>query len=137
PLVASVHPHTAQRLREDGLKALSAEVRLLPPVGFFDFVRLERGAACVITDSGTVQEECSILRVPNVTIRDVTERPETVEAGANVLTGASPEALVGAIKLARSLGAAWEPPADYRPAHPSLAIAKIVLGYSATRSYST
>ncbi len=57
------------------------------PLGFADFLALEREARCVLTDSGTVQEECCILRVPNVTLRDVTERPETVECGSNILAG--------------------------------------------------
>ena len=59
--------------------------------GFFDFVALEQAAFCVLSDSGTVQEECCIFRVPNVTIRDVTERPETIECGSNMLAGADPE----------------------------------------------
>ena len=61
-------------------------VRYLEPLGLFDFVALER-QACVLTDSGTVQEECAIFRVPSVTLRDVTERPETIEAGSNMLAG--------------------------------------------------
>ena len=66
-------------------------MRLLEPLGFFDFVKLEREALAVMSDSGTVQEECAIFRVPNVTIRDVTERPETIECGSNILSGADRE----------------------------------------------
>ena len=63
------------------------------PFGFFDFVALERHARCVLTDSGTVQEECCIFGVPTVTVRDTTERPETVECGSNMLSGVEPEGI--------------------------------------------
>jgi UDP-N-acetylglucosamine 2-epimerase (non-hydrolysing) len=62
------------------------QVRVIEPQGFFDFVALEKQAKCVLSDSGTVQEECCIFGVPNVTLRDVTERPETVEVGSNMLS---------------------------------------------------
>jgi UDP-N-acetylglucosamine 2-epimerase (non-hydrolysing) len=135
PLIASVHPRTAQRLKESGLSSVSPGVRLLEPLGFFDFVRLEREAACVLSDSGTVQEECAILHVPNVTIRDVTERPETVEVGSNIVAGADPEEIVAAVRLARGLGANWIAPDEYLVGRPSVAIAKIVLGRLSLRRH--
>src|SRR5207244_10259732 len=67
-IVWPVHPRTAERLEQGPLR-LTDRFLTLPPLGLFDFLRLEREAACVITDSGTVQEECAIFRVPNVTIR--------------------------------------------------------------------
>jgi UDP-N-acetylglucosamine 2-epimerase (non-hydrolysing) len=135
PLIASVHPRTAQRLKESGLSSVSPGVRLLEPLGFFDFVRLEREAACVLSDSGTVQEECAILHVPNVTIRDVTERPETVEVGSNIVAGADPEEIVAAVRLARGLGANWIAPDEYLVGRPSVAIAKFVLGRLSLRRH--
>ncbi|MEP6592498.1 MAG: UDP-N-acetylglucosamine 2-epimerase (non-hydrolyzing), partial [Acidobacteriota bacterium] len=72
PLVVSLHPRTADKLARFGLAPASARVRLLEPMGFFDFVHLEQHARCVLSDSGTVQEECAILHVPSVTLRDVT-----------------------------------------------------------------
>ena len=90
PVIVSLHPHTADRIRAHGLGVQSDLIRLCPPFGLFDFVALERAARCVITDSGTVQEEGCIFGVPNVTIRDVTERPETIECGSNILSGGSP-----------------------------------------------
>jgi UDP-N-acetylglucosamine 2-epimerase (non-hydrolysing) len=72
PALYSVHPRTAQKLEAAGLMPDPARVRLLKPLGFFDFVKLEREARAVMSDSGTVQEECAIFRVPNVTIRYVT-----------------------------------------------------------------
>ena len=64
-----------------------------------DFVALQASAACVITDSGTVQEECSLLHVPAVTCRDTTERPETIECGSNVLCGVEdPERMLACVQ---------------------------------------
>jgi UDP-N-acetylglucosamine 2-epimerase (non-hydrolysing) len=86
PVVWSVHPRTREKL--DALQPeRDGAIRLCEPFGFFDFVRLEATARLVITDSGTVQEECSLLDVPAVTCRETTERPETVECGSNMLSG--------------------------------------------------
>lgn len=137
PLVVSTHPRTADRLQKSGLSARSPLVRFIEPLGFFDFVKLEGRAWCVLTDSGTVQEECAILGVPNVTVRDVTERPETIEVGSNVLAGSDPASLVDAIRLATDRGVTWKPPAEYLVPNPSTAIAKIVLGYLSVRSHAS
>lgn len=86
PILWSVHPRTAAKLEAAGLQ-LHPAIRLEQPFGFMDFVALEASASCVVSDSGTVQEECSLLHVPAVTCRDSTERPETIECGSNVLCG--------------------------------------------------
>jgi UDP-N-acetylglucosamine 2-epimerase (non-hydrolysing) len=129
PLVVSLHPRTADRLESFGLAPGSDRVRLLPPLGFADFVHLEQRARCVLSDSGTVQEECAIFRVPSVTLRDVTERPETIEAGSNVLTGDDPDTIVRMVRLAVESPAAWTPPEGYLAPQVSTTVAKIVLGY--------
>src|SRR5712671_1948647 len=98
-MVVSLHPRTADKMAGFGLDPKSERVRILPPMGFFDFVKLERNAHCVLSDSGTVQEECSIFRVPNVTLRDVTERAETIEVGSNMLTGSEPDSILHAVRL--------------------------------------
>jgi len=85
-LIFSVHPRTKSKLSKAKTK-LSKKIKMNEPFGFFDFVKLEKDALCVISDSGTVQEECSILKTPTVTIRETTERPETVECGSNILSG--------------------------------------------------
>jgi len=136
PVVVSLHPRTADRMRQARISVQTGRVRMLTPLGFFDFVRLEREAACVVTDSGTVQEECAINRVPNVTVRDVTERPETIEVGSNILSGTDPKHVLTAVKIARSLGTTWTPPPEYVVAKPSLAIVKIVLGRLSVRQQS-
>jgi UDP-N-acetylglucosamine 2-epimerase (non-hydrolysing) len=129
PVVVSLHPRTRDKLERFGLGPRSDHVRLMAPMGFFDFVKLERAARCVLTDSGTVQEECAIFRVPNVTLRDVTERPETIEVGSNVLSGADPHAILRSVDLALSSDRAWTPPPEYVQPDVSTTVAKIVLGY--------
>ena len=104
-------------------------VRIIEPLGFFDFVALEKQARCVLTDSGTVQEECCIFGVPNVTIRDVTERAETVEVGSNIVSGAEPAAILQCVQIAVSDISAWTSPAEYLVKNVSQAVSKIVLGY--------
>jgi UDP-N-acetylglucosamine 2-epimerase (non-hydrolysing) len=90
-ILISVHPRTAEKLKKFDVRVDPEKIKLLDAQGFFDFVKLEKNAQAVLTDSGTVQEECAIFGIPNVTLRDVTERPETIECGSNVLSGAEPE----------------------------------------------
>lgn len=128
PVIVSLHPHTAHRLNHLGLDAHSDRVRLMSPMGFFDFVMLELHAHCVLSDSGTVQEECCIFGVPNVTLRDVTERAETIEAGSNILTGADADSILRSVKLALHANTDWTPPQEYLERQVSRAVSKIVLG---------
>ena len=129
PAIISLHPRTAEKIRRFNLKPESEQLRLLEPLGFFDFVNLEQNARCVRSDSGTVQEECCIFQVPNVTIRDVTERPETIECGSNMLTGCDKHAILGAVKVALRTPANWQPPSEYLELHVARTVTKIVLGY--------
>ncbi|MDD5638969.1 MAG: UDP-N-acetylglucosamine 2-epimerase (non-hydrolyzing) [Candidatus Pacebacteria bacterium] len=109
-LIFSVHPRTQSKLAQLKIK-LSKKIKVSEPFGFFDFVKLEKGALCVITDSGTVQEECSILKVPTVTIRETTERPETVECGSNILSGISdPEKILDSVSQMLKLDNNWISP---------------------------
>jgi UDP-N-acetylglucosamine 2-epimerase (non-hydrolysing) len=111
-VLISVHPRTAEKLDQFGIKT-GSNVRLLKALGFFDFVKLERNSLAVLTDSGTVQEECCIFGIPNVTLRDVTERPETIECGSNILSGADAETIVKSVELAIAQPAGWTPPKEY------------------------
>ena len=129
PVICSLHPRTKNKMEQFGLKMTNKGVRLLEPFGFFDFVSLEKQARCVITDSGTVQEECCIYKVPNITIRDVTERPETLECGSNMLTGVSPDLILKSLEVVLNEERAWEPPAEYLEKNVSSKVTKIVLGY--------
>lgn len=129
PVICSIHPRTRNKIEKSNLKISNKEIHLATPFGFFDFVQLEKNAACVITDSGTVQEECCILGIPNITIRDVTERPETIESGSNMLTSTSPKIMVKAVEIALAEKHQWEPPAGYVDKNVSSKVVKIVLGY--------
>ncbi len=126
PAVASLHPRTADKMREFGIDP--GKVRFVPPLGLFDFVRLEKEAFCVLSDSGTVQEECCIFGVPTVTMRDVTERPETIECGSNILAGVEADRILPAIEIATRHAGTWTPPPEYLVSNVSDAVSKIVLG---------
>jgi UDP-N-acetylglucosamine 2-epimerase (non-hydrolysing) len=130
PIVVSTHPRTASRVRDFAVATPNPQVRFLEPFGFFDFIALERQALCVLSDSGTVQEECAIFGVPNVTIRDVTERPETIECGSNILSGAGTDTVVRAVATVLRLKARWQPPPEYLVPHVSDAQLKIILGFT-------
>jgi UDP-N-acetylglucosamine 2-epimerase (non-hydrolysing) len=129
PVIVSLHPHTRERLRDSGTRIDEKRVRLLEPMGFIDFVALERSARCVLSDSGTVQEECCIYRIPSVTIRDVTERPETLECGSAILSGADPDSILRCTEIALASPCDWTPPAEYTADSVSSTVTKIVLGY--------
>ncbi|MEZ5319810.1 MAG: UDP-N-acetylglucosamine 2-epimerase (non-hydrolyzing) [Vicinamibacterales bacterium] len=135
PVIVSLHPRTRDRLARHGVAPTG--VRLLDPFGFFDFVALERRARAVLTDSGTVQEECAIFGVPNVTLRDVTERPETLEAGSNVIAGSDPDDVARALEVALAGPTDWTPPAGYTDRHVAATVLKIVLGYTSLRRHGT
>jgi UDP-N-acetylglucosamine 2-epimerase (non-hydrolysing) len=135
-LLISLHPRTREKLSKFGLKIESEKIRLLEPLGFFDFVKMEKNALAVLTDSGTVQEECSIFGIPNVTLRDVTERPETIEAGSNILSGVDNDALIKAVELAISQPANWNPPKEYLVDNVAQIVSKIILGYTSIRKHT-
>jgi UDP-N-acetylglucosamine 2-epimerase (non-hydrolysing) len=129
PVIVSLHPRTRDRLAAFGLQPSADRVRFIAPLGLLDFVHLEQHASCVLTDSGTVQEECCIFKVPNVTMRDVTERAETIEVGSNILTGPDPEDVLRALRITMATRHDWTPPVEYLERSVSTAVAKIVLGY--------
>ena len=99
PLVFPTHPRTANHLEDFGIE-LPDGIRLIDPLGYLDFVGLVDGASIVLTDSGGVQEETSILGVPCLTLRENTERPVTCELGTNELVGTEPAAILDAAKRA-------------------------------------
>jgi UDP-N-acetylglucosamine 2-epimerase (non-hydrolysing) len=97
PIVFPVHPRTQQRLNQSGIKT-HPNLKLIPPVGYLDFLCLLSKAALVLTDSGGIQEETTALGVPCLTLRENTERPVTISEGTNQLVGTDPEKIVAAAR---------------------------------------
>lgn len=95
PIIFPMHPRTAKMLEKFNL-TLPACVKTIEPVGFLDFIWLEANSALIMTDSGGLQEESCILKVPCVTLRNNTERPETVRVGSNIVSGTNPQKILKA-----------------------------------------
>lgn len=129
PIICSLHPRTRERMSRFGIIKNHKKIHYLIPVGFFDFISLEKKAFCVISDSGTVQEECCIFKIPNVTIRDVTERPETIECGSNFLSGVVPESILMGIATVTGRSSPWNIPTKYLTENVSTTVIKILMGY--------
>jgi UDP-N-acetylglucosamine 2-epimerase (non-hydrolysing) len=129
PVVCSLHPRTRSKMEAFGIDLQRAGVSFAEPLGFFDFVHLERSAFCLLSDSGTVQEEACIFGVPNVTIRDVTERPETIECGSNVLCGSAPDDILRAVRMVTAQSGRWKPPEEYLAPAVAETVCRIVLGF--------
>src|SRR5439155_26829724 len=129
PVIISTHPRTRLRMGQFGLSSDDPNLRFLEPFGFFDFITLEKHARCILSDSGTVQEECAILRVPNVTLRDVTERPETLECGSNILSGGATQSIARCVDLALSRSPGWTAPPEYLVRNVSDVVLNVICGY--------
>ena len=129
PIIFSRHSRTKARMDEMGFG--SEGIAFTEPIGFLEFMALERDAFCVITDSGTVPEECCLRGTPCVVLRDNTERPELIECGATVLSGVEPGSVMRAVKVATQDGGLiqWIPPEEYLRLDVSDTVVKIVLGY--------
>lgn len=127
PILCSLHPRTRSQLEKNNHQFENTGVIAVKPMGLFDFIHLEKQAACVLTDSGTVQEECCILKIPNVTLRDVTERPETIEAGSNIISGNQPEHILKAVAIALQPDYNWIVPPEYTRKQVSQTVLKIML----------
>ena len=101
PALLPLHPRTAARLETAGLRGrleAAPRVRLAPPLGYLDFLKLAMHARAILTDSGGVQKEAYLLGVPCVTLRESTEWVETVEAGWNTLVGLDRDAALAALE---------------------------------------
>ena len=126
-VVFSMHPRTKEKLLKLDLK-FSDNILLSNPFSFFDFIKLEQTAKVVISDSGTVQEECCIYKVPSITIRNTTERQETIECGSNILSGTNKDDILTAFNATIKRSNTWTPPEDYLVENVSDTVINILLG---------
>jgi len=113
PVLVSTHPRTRKRLDADCDLVIDDLVRFHPPFGFLDYNKLQLGAICVLSDSGTIAEESTILGFPAVTLRGAIERPEALDTGAITMVDVGPEAVLAGIEFAIARGRSPEAPADY------------------------
>ncbi len=108
-VILPLHPRTESKLKTFGLK-VPEEIRIIEPLGFLDFLQLEAQATLILTDSGGMQEEACILQVPCVTLRESTERPETVDVGANVIAGIQPREVLRGVQNMLGRNGGWSNP---------------------------
>ena len=134
PLIVSTHPRTRNRMENLGMKELDHRVQFLKPLGFFDYVKLQMNAFCVVSDSGTITEESSILSFPAVTIRQAHERPEGMDEGTLIMCGLKQERVLEAIDVVRSHfvegASSFRIVQDYDVENVSKKVLRIILSYT-------
>ena len=109
PIIFPIHPRTKKMLEEFCVR-IPKGVKVINPIGYLDFLLLQSHARLVLTDSGGIQEESCILKIPCVTLRDNTERPETIEVGANILAGSTPPNILSSAREMLNRRADWQNP---------------------------
>lgn len=134
PVVVTTHPRTRKRIEERGKHGLDERIRFLKPLGFFDYVHLQMHAACVISDSGTITEEASLLGFPAVTIRQAHERPEGMDEGTLIMCGLKSARVLEAIHVVMQQLQQARPVAsvvqDYNTGNVSKKVLRIILSYT-------
>lgn len=123
-VVYPIHPRTSKMLKRFNIM-VPKNIRLIEPVGYFDFLVLEKNASLIFTDSGGVQEEACILKVPCITLRDNTERPETVFVGANIVSGTDPKFIIKNANIFLKEKRKWDNP--FGDGHSAKKIIDIIL----------
>lgn len=133
PVIISTHPRTRKRLEALGQRVIDSRIQFLKPFGFCDYNRLQLGAFCVLSDSGTITEEASLLNLPAVTLRNAHERPEGMDAGTLIMCGLKRERVLDAVAVVASqyskVKRATAPVADYEAVAVSKQIVRVVLSY--------
>jgi len=134
PVIVSTHPRTRKRLEIHGQSGMDRRIQFLKPLGFFDYEHLQMHAACVISDSGTITEESSILGFPAVTIRQAHERPEGMDEGTLIMCGLKPPRVLEAVDVVMSQNAGdrgrFRIVADYDTENVSGKVLRIILSYT-------
>ena len=109
PIILSLHPRTKKQIERYNID-IPADFIIIEPLGFLDFLQLEAKAKLILTDSGGVQEEACILKVPCVTLREDTERPETITVGANILAGTDENKIFNSVEEMLTKNQDWQNP---------------------------
>ncbi|MDT0672422.1 non-hydrolyzing UDP-N-acetylglucosamine 2-epimerase [Staphylococcus chromogenes] len=131
PVIYSTHPRSWKKIEERNFK-FHPLVRQLKPFGFFDYNALQKNAFVVLSDSGTLSEESSMLKFPGVLIRTSTERPEVLDKGSVIIGGITYENLVQSVEMARAMQNNHEPmidAIDYKDTNVSIKVVKIIQSY--------
>lgn len=102
PVIVSTHPRTQARLDKMQLVTLNPHIHFLKPFGFFDYVKLQMEALCVLSDSGTITEESSLLNLPSITLRNAHERPEGMDVGTLIMSGLRKDRVLDAVSIVLS-----------------------------------
>ena len=133
PVIVSTHPRTRKQLETQDRAGLSDKIVFSKPFGFFDYVNLQLQAFCVVSDSGTITEEASLLNLPAITIRNAHERPEGMDVGTVVMSGLKQARVLDAVRVVTDQfdpsPRAVLPVSDYENPHASRQILRIVLSY--------
>nr|WP_315187109.1 UDP-N-acetylglucosamine 2-epimerase (non-hydrolyzing) [uncultured Albidiferax sp.] len=134
PVVVSTHPRTQKRLAAIDLKPTSPLVHYLKPFGFFDYIKLQVKAFCVLSDSGTITEESALLNFPSVTIRNSHERPEGMDQGTLIMCGLEADDVLNAVRVVTQQwtesSRKFHPPPDYLAENVSQKVLRVVLSYT-------
>jgi UDP-N-acetylglucosamine 2-epimerase len=134
PVLVSTHPRTRKRLDALDAGPVNPLVQFAKPFGFFDYNKLQIEAACVVSDSGTIMEEASLLNLPAVTVRNAHERPEGMDVGTLIMAGLKSERVLDAVRIVMAQhdrnGRTMRPVEDYEAGPVSKQILRIVLSYT-------
>lgn len=134
PVIVSTHPRTQKRLDVLEFGKLNPHIQFLKPFGFCDYIKLQMEALCVLSDSGTITEEGSLLNLPAITIRNVHERPEGMDVGTLIMSGLRKERVLDAVKVIIAQHdktiRVLRPVADYEAGAVSKQLLRIVLSYT-------
>ncbi|MBF0123487.1 MAG: UDP-N-acetylglucosamine 2-epimerase, partial [Candidatus Omnitrophica bacterium] len=133
-IIVSTHPRTRKKLEALGNRHFDPRISFLKPLGFFDYIKLQMNAACVISDSGTITEESSLLNFPAVTIRQAHERPEGMDEGTLIMCGLKAADIIDAIKTVSSQylkeDRQFKVIADYNVDNVSKKVVRIIMSYT-------